>query len=257
MSGLLPPRGGLPSRQSGSRIPPGRRKKDYTPVEWNTYWDERHLIGGPDGDEFNYFTMGDESVDCNILLLHGGGFSSLSFSLFAKQLRDFVNCYIIAPDLRGHGASRCQNESKLSMEQLTEDAVLIFDELCQTKPTIIIGHSMGGALAVHVSHRTSCVAIIVIDVVEGTAIDALPAMEALLRGRPPKFKNKAHAVEWAVRTGYIKNLASAKISMPSQVQDDPSGTAYTGTDISENGEAATEETGNVQIWVRCDIFCCL
>ena len=99
-----------------------------------------------------------------------------------------TNCYLIAPDLRGHGSSKCQNENDLSMERLTDDVVEIFDQLCIQKPTLLIGHSMGGALAVNVSHRTPAIAVIVIDVVEGTAIEALPAMEALLRGRPTKVR---------------------------------------------------------------------
>lgn len=39
--------------------------------------------------------------------------SALSFSLFGKQLRNFVNCYVIAPDIRGHGLSNCQDETNL------------------------------------------------------------------------------------------------------------------------------------------------
>ena len=57
-----------------------------------------------------------------------------------------------------------------------------------------------------------------IDVVEGSALEALPSMEVILRGRPGKFKSVDQAIEWAVRTNYIKNLQSAKISMPGQVQ---------------------------------------
>ena len=70
---------------------------------------------------------------------------------------------------------------------------------------------------------------VVIDVVEGTALEALPAMEALLRGRPEHFRTVNSAVEWAVKTSYIKNVDSARISMPDQVvrccpddMDDPS-----------------------------------
>jgi len=239
---------GLPPRQSsGSRVPPSKRKKDYTPVDWSVYWGEKKVIGEGE-DEFTYFTMGDQDEECYLLLLHGGGFSALSFSLFAKQIRDMANCFIIAPDLRGHGRSRCQNESNLSMEQLTEDVVEIFDQLCAGKTTIIVGHSMGGALAVHVSHRTSCVAVIVIDVVEGTALDALPAMEALLRGRPPKFKSKEFAVEWAVRTGYIKNVTSAKVSMPAQIVDMETVGAFHSDIISEENQPTDDQVTTVQKW---------
>ena len=57
----------------------------------------------------------------------------------------------------------------------------IYDEVVQNKTCIVIGHSMGGAIAVHLAQEAPACGLIVIDVVEGTAIDALPAMEALLR----------------------------------------------------------------------------
>merc|ERR1711980_53803 len=54
-------------------------------------------------------------------------------------------------------------------------------------------------------------------------------MEALLRGRPEHFRTVNSAVEWAVKASYIKNVDSARVSMPDQVvrcspddMDDPS-----------------------------------
>ena len=74
---------------------------------------------------------------------------------------------------------------------------------------IIVGHSMGGALAVHTallneSYNQSIeqdtineysnsislqnvVGICVIDVVEGTAMEALSSMQSFLRSRPKSF----------------------------------------------------------------------
>jgi len=199
-------------------VPPGRRQKDYSPTDWDEYWAEKRTFQ-KNGDVFNYYTMGNEESKCCILVLHGGGFSGLSFSLFGKQLREMADCFIIAPDIRGHGGSHCENETSLSIENLTEDMVSFYEDVVQHRATVIIGHSMGGALAVHVSHRTPCIGLVVIDVVEGSALEALPSMEVILRGRPGKFKSVDQAIEWAVRTNYIKNLQSAKISMPGQVQD--------------------------------------
>lgn len=76
-------------------------------------------------------------------------------------------------------------------------------------PVIIVGHSMGGALAVHTAllnesynrniendtiHEYSntislqnVVGICVIDVVEGTAMEALSSMQTFLRSRPKSF----------------------------------------------------------------------
>lgn len=83
----------------------------------------------------------------------------------------------------------------------------------------------------------------VIDVVEGTALDALASMQSFLRSRPSHFKSVEHAIEWryyntiiyilymkinssrsyslfynfSVRSGQIRNLDSAKVSMQGQI----------------------------------------
>ena len=58
---------------------------------------------------------------------------------------------------------------------------------------------MGGAIAVRTAHRQlipSLIGMAVIDVVEGTALDALTSMQSFLRGRPKTFKSLEHAIEW-------------------------------------------------------------
>lgn len=208
---------GLPPKPPGGRmLPPHKRPKDYTPLSWDEFWDSREEIE-VENDRYSYYSKGSDDAECILFLIHGGGFSGLSFSLFAKEMVNIANVRIIAPDVRGHGSTLCQDESDLSIERLTLDMKIIYDEVIQNKTCILVGHSMGGAIAVHLAQDVPALGLIVIDVVEGTAIDALPAMEALLRGRPNHFRNKAHAVEWALKTNYIKNLKSAKISMPDQV----------------------------------------
>lgn len=60
-----------------------------------------------------------------------------------------------------------------------------------------MGHSMGGAVAVEAAyHIKSVVGLCVIDVVEGTALDALSSMQSILRGRPSHFKSLPHAIQW-------------------------------------------------------------
>lgn len=58
---------------------------------------------------------------------------------------------------------------------------------------------MGGAIAVHTAFNNlipSLVGLCVIDVVEGTAMDALSHMQGVLRGRPKTFKSLEYAIEW-------------------------------------------------------------
>ena len=62
---------------------------------------------------------------------------------------------MVAPDLRGHGETITQDSDDLSVERLTSDIVNIFQQLfknvSKSPPMILMGHSMGGALAVHVA----------------------------------------------------------------------------------------------------------
>lgn len=76
------------------------------------------------------------------------------------------------------------------------------------------------AIAVHIAHKRlipSLVGVTVIDVVEGTALDALASMQSFLRSRPTHFKSIQQAIEWSVRSGQIRNLDSARVSMPGQI----------------------------------------
>ena len=69
-----------------------------------------------------------------------------------------------------------------------------------------------------------------------------------------QFKSPENAVEWAVRTSYMKNLASAKVSMPSQVVTDESNdSAQTQETLSEEPSAETSSSLNVQKWVRAKV----
>ncbi len=64
---------------------------------------------------------------------------------------------------------------------------------------MIVGHSMGGAICVHISHMRlipTLLGCVVIDVVEGTAMEALASMQSFLRSRPSHFKSIQHAIEW-------------------------------------------------------------
>ena len=88
-------------------------------------------------------------------------------------------------------------------------------------PVVVVGHSMGGAIAVRVSDErllASQVGLIVIDVVEGSALDALGYVQSFLRGRPQVFRSVEEAVEWTVRSGQIKNLMSARVSVPGVIR---------------------------------------
>ncbi|MCP9263580.1 Protein phosphatase methylesterase 1 [Dirofilaria immitis] len=152
---------------------------DVTPLEWNEFFDKK-LSLNINNDVFCVYTKGDKGPI--FYMLHGGGYSGLTWAALTEELSSQVQCQIVAPDLRGHGDTITTDELDLSTERQMEDIVAIHQNICagEAIPTFIIGHSMGGALSVHVaaSNRIeNVVGIAVIDVVEGTAMEALKTMK--------------------------------------------------------------------------------
>ena len=237
-------------RNLGSGLPPrhpyfsftgsggGKRgPKDYSPLSWKDYFDTYQDIEIPEiSSTFRVYQSGfnDEKIDGNktfkyqdkplLVLLHGGGYSGLSWATFVKELRELVFVKVAAIDIRGHGSTKTNNDEDLSIETLARDVGLVCQQLITDEGTrvVLMGHSMGGAIAVRSSvlckELTDYISgLVVIDVVEGTALEALQGMQSFLRGRPSEFPSLENAIEWSVRSGQTKNLESARISMPSQL----------------------------------------
>jgi len=101
---------------------------------------------------------------------------------------------------------------------------------------------MGGAVVVctvplllEANYRVS--GVTVLDVVEGTALDALPHMPAILNSRPEGFDSVSDAIEWqyvlsilscttplmlySITAHQIRNITSARVSVPSLMVPTP------------------------------------
>ena len=59
----------------------------------------------------------------------------------------------------------------------------------------------------------------IIDVVEGTAMEALPFMEQIVRNRPVQFEDLQSVVKYGIMGGQVKDRKSARVSMPAQVKE--------------------------------------
>uniref|UniRef100_A0A4X1UR56 Protein phosphatase methylesterase 1 n=1 Tax=Sus scrofa TaxID=9823 RepID=A0A4X1UR56_PIG len=201
--GRLPSRPPLPGSggsQSGAkmRMGPGR-KRDFSPVPWSQYFEsmEDVEVENETGKDISFAEWLSGSEGPVLLLLHGGGHSALSWAVFTAAIISRVQCRIVALDLRGHG-------------ERTVPA--FFPSLCRDVGNVV--EAMYGDLPPPIILLGLCM----IDVVEGTAMDALNSMQNFLRGRPKTFKSLENAIEWSVKSGQIRNLESARVSMVGQVK---------------------------------------
>ncbi|XP_053615942.1 protein phosphatase methylesterase 1 [Plodia interpunctella] len=220
----LPPR--CPKTSGIPKLAPfgATRRKDYTPVSWKQYFDRFVDVETECGVFRVYLSPEpDHPEQLRIVTLHGGGYSGLSWALFTEEITNMIKCQVVSMDIRGHGETKAKEPDDLSAETLARDVEQVLHKLFDgaIPPMILVGHSMGGAIAVRVAHSPSLEhhvdGLAVIDVVEGTAMDALASMQSFLRGRPTHFKSIEHAIEWCVRSGQVRNVDSAKVSMPGQI----------------------------------------
>ncbi|RLN79776.1 hypothetical protein BBO99_00005021 [Phytophthora kernoviae] len=174
---------------------------------WAKYFDSKQDVELPNGDTFRAYRAGSQGP--HIVLLHGGGYTSMTWCLVAALLKEQYTVH--AFDLRGHGQTRT------SRDEAKTDG----DAAAENPQTVIVGHSLGGALAVRVAATSkvpSLVGVMVIDVVEGTALASLKHMGVILEKRPSRFRSYKDAIQWALHSGMVRNPEAADVSIPSQLR---------------------------------------
>jgi protein phosphatase methylesterase 1 len=221
---------------------------------------------------FNVYAAGPPDASVCFLCLHGGGYTGATWSLVARALarpeeagvggsggaseQQQRSYRVLAPDLRGHGLTATEDDADLSAETLREDVLALWralapatnpDQQQQPPPqsVVVVGHSMGGAIAVWACAAAAndvlpgLAGCVVVDVVEGTALAALPHMRAVLAARPRGFESPVDAARWALRSGACRNREAAEVSAPTQVV--PASEAGEDADEQEDDDAEEEE----------------
>lgn len=210
------------------RPPTQKSSEKYSPLDWKGYFDQEDDVSIPDSNHvFHVYTAGNQGPV--LFCLHGGGFSGLSFAISTRVIKEKAR--VVAMDLRGHGKSSTENELDMSIETLCNDVQAVVKTMYGDSPPaiVLVGHSMGGSVAVHVAEKKmlpSLAGLVVVDVVEGTAMASLMHMQKILSNRMQYFPSLEKAIEWNVRGGSLRNIESARISIPGTVMYDDSQKCY-------------------------------
>ncbi|KAB5580553.1 Alpha/Beta hydrolase protein [Coniochaeta sp. 2T2.1] len=257
-----------PSQRLFARPEGVPRGRSLEQIPWTTYF-ERELFlkppppsslpddaSPPPPGEITYHAYLTSPVGKGPLFVmhHGAGSSGLSFAVLSSEIRKRLpTAGILALDARGHGSTTTTTTTSstgsssrldLSLPTLSKD---LYAAILATKsqmswpelpPIILVGHSLGGAVVTELASRgllgQSLLGYAVLDVVEGSAMDALQSMQSYLSSRPPGFASLRDAIEWHVRSRTIRNAVSARTSVPGLLVD---------TSAEERGEGKGEGEG--------------
>ncbi|KAG6915817.1 hypothetical protein DXG01_009691 [Tephrocybe rancida] len=235
-SGMGPPamQVSLPTRHPRAARAPN---PEFAPISASSYFAEALQVAVPSRnlDCRVYYTPPTFADGTVMVCHHGAGYSGLTFACFAKEITDMTKgeCGMLALDTRRHGktvSTSDQTEDDLSIDVLVADFSealrAIYPDPSVAPSLLFVGHSMGGSVVTRscpilLEHKYRVTGVAVLDVVEGSAIDALPFMNNLLNARPDGFNSVEEAIEWHVNTKTIRNAHSARISIPSIVVSDP------------------------------------
>jgi pimeloyl-ACP methyl ester carboxylesterase len=87
-------------------------------------------------------TWGDPSASRTAVLIHGVTSSAASWARVGPALAEW-GYYVVAPELRGHGASP-KADGHYSLDEMVGD----LGESVPIAPTLLLGHSFGGVMAI-------------------------------------------------------------------------------------------------------------
>ncbi|KAK1230424.1 Protein phosphatase methylesterase 1 [Marasmius sp. AFHP31] len=202
----------------------------FSPISASGFFDQALQVAVPSRnlDVRVYYTPPKFADGSVMVCQHGAGYSGLSFACVAKEIAELSKgeCGVLSVDARRHGrttASDGKEDEDLSIDVLVDDLVAIvqavFKDPATSSNLLLIGHSMGGSVITRacpllLERKYKVGGVAVLDVVEGSAIEALPHMHSLLNARPDGFDSMEEAVEWHVTTKTIRNPNSARVSIP-------------------------------------------
>ncbi|KAL6712107.1 Protein phosphatase methylesterase 1 [Coniothyrium glycines] len=240
------------SMSSTGTVIPSNTLRPAPAIHWSDYFAQEFYLeqqrDGAGHAKFHVYITPPASPKAPLLVLHhGAGSSAMSFALMAKEVHKAMpGMGILAVEARDHGSmiwnATGHVDNNLSIELLSQD---LLDMLLLTQarmgwadlPSIIlIGHSLGGAVVTQAANTwnlgNKLLGYAVLDVVEGSAMEALKHMQSYLASRPKVFPSLPAAIEWHIRSRTLRNPQSARASVPSLLLQTPDGRWAWRTELS-------------------------
>lgn len=218
--------------------PPRGGGRTLDQIPWTTYF-ERELYlpsqPGPSGKpSITHHAYLTSPVDKGPLFVthHGAGSAGLSFAVIGSEIRKRLpSAGILSLDARGHGstvvtAAAAGDAPPLDygLETLRNDLLAVIEQTRaqmrwkELPPIVLVGHSLGGAVVTDLAQSgalgSALLGYAVLDVVEGSAMDALKSMTTYLSTRPTGFASLQAGIDWHIRSRTIRNALSARTSVP-------------------------------------------
>lgn len=221
------------------------RGRTLDPIPWTTFFERELFLEAADHSGIVYHAYLTSPVDKGPLFVmhHGAGSSGLSFAVVGAEIRKRLPAAgILSIDARDHGLTTVpgpsSNAPDLHLHTLSADLLAII-RLAHAQmhwptapPLVLVGHSLGGAVVTDLAHSgrlgDSLLGFAVLDVVEGSAMDALQSMRAYLAARPAGFATLQAGIEWHIRSRTIRNATSARTSVPALLVHEQDGAAVDG-----------------------------
>ncbi|CAK7268966.1 Protein phosphatase methylesterase 1 [Sporothrix epigloea] len=238
---------GLPRGDSGAAGGGSSSGRSLDPIPWTTFFERELFLSSGNDSRIVYHAYLTSPVGSGPLFVmhHGAGSSGLSFAVVAAEIRKRLpSAGILSLDARDHGLTKVsasvQDPAKnrpadLRLETLSNDLLAVI-HLAQAQmhwptlpPLVLVGHSLGGAVVTDLAYSgqlntpgaasSPLLGFAVLDVVEGSAIDALQSMQTYLGSRPSGFATLQAGIEWHIRSRTIRNTTSARTSVPALLID--------------------------------------
>jgi protein phosphatase methylesterase 1 len=236
---------------TGTIIAPAALQRKPPPaVSWTDFYDQELYLESTEAPRAKFHVYYDPPASAKeplIVLHHGAGSSAMSWALCAKEIRSQLpRAGILSVEAREHGSvvwdEAGETDNRMDIDLLADDLVTMI-QLTQKKlgwselpRLLLIGHSLGGAVVTHTAKMgklgTKVIGYGVLDVVEGSAMEALKHMQAYLQTRPVKFRSIDSAIEWHVKSRTLRNMKSARASVPCLFYQNEEGQFVWKTDLS-------------------------